>query len=123
MDSIVLIMVLSIYAGAIAAPISLFILARRTGHGPAWQAVIGVCAACVWLALLLGFFREFVDVEISRELLELAGAAAVVSFAVLGIVALVMVTRPWPNDIASAKTASEARFSNPRFSPFAADIE
>lgn len=120
MDPIVLIMVLSIYTGAIAAPLSLFFLARRTGHGPAWQAGIALCAAFVWVALILGFLREFLDVAISRDLLEIAGLAAVLSFAALALVGLVMATKAWPE---ADEAAQKPRYHGARFSPFAADIE
>lgn len=119
MDSIVLIMVLSIYVGAIAAPLALFILSRRTGHGAIWQSLVGACAALIWAALVLGFLREFLNVQISRDLLELAGLGAVLSFAILAVVALVMVSRPW-SDRAATK---EARYHAKRFSPFVTDIE
>lgn len=119
MDLVVLIMVLSIYVGAIAAPLSLFILARRTGHGPAWKGLLAVCSALVWVALILGFLHEFLDVEISRDVLEIAGVAAVLSFGLLAVLSLVLVTKAWPERPAP----TEKRFAAGRFAPLAADIE
>lgn len=119
MDLVVLIMVLSIYVGAIAAPLSLFILARRTGHGTLWKGVLAVCTGMVWVALVLGFLREFLDVAISRDVLEVAGFVAVLSFGVLAILSLVLVTKAWP----TRPVQPEQRFTANRFAPFAADIE
>lgn len=119
MDLVVLIMVLAIYVGAIAAPLSLFILARRTGHGPAWKGLLGLCTALVWVALILGFLQEFLNVSISRDVLEVAGFAAVISFAALAVLSLVLVTKSWPDRTAP----KEHRYPAGRFTPFAADIE
>ena len=119
MDLIVLVMVISIYVGAIAAPLSLFILARRTEQGPIWQGLVGLCTALVWLALMLGFLREFFDLSVPRDVLEIAGAAGMVSFAMLAIMGLVMVTRAWP-----AKVARNRAVRSTRLGPLvAADIE
>lgn len=119
MDLSVLIMVLSIYVGAIAAPLSLFILARRTGHGPGWKGLLALCTATVWVALILGFLREFLNFDISRDILEVAGFAAVLSFALLAVLSLILVTKAWPE----RRAAPETRFAAGRFGPLAADIE
>jgi len=119
MELIVLIMVLSIYTGAIVAPLALFILARRTGHGIGWQGLIGACAGTIWVALILGFLREFLEVQIGRSLLELAGVAAVLSFAVLAVISLIIVMKSWPARVAT----QERRFQPGPFNSLAADIE
>ena len=120
MDLIVLMMVLSIYIGAIAAPLSLLILARRTNQGPVWQWMVGMCAAIVWVGLILGLLREVFDLPLPRDVLELAGAAAMLAFAALAILGLLMVTRDWP----TAAERSERRAPPRRLGPLAAaDIE
>lgn len=119
MELIVVIMVFSIYTGAIAAPLALFILARRTGHGPLWLVPVGICSVLIWVAIIMGFLSEFLDVAISGHVLEIAGVAAVVAFAVLAVLGLVMVTKAWPDRAARTDTP----FHTGRFGAMVTDIE
>lgn len=97
MEPIVFILLAAIYISAVAAPLSLFILARRLGQGPLWQGVISICTGLIWLALILGLAREVMDIQVANHLLEAAGVMAVLAFATLAVVGLVMVTRTWPS--------------------------
>lgn len=121
MDPIVLILVISIYIGSVAAPLSLFILARRTGHGPGWQGFIALCTALIWVALILGMVQEFMNIPIGRAILEPAGVLAVLSFASLAVVSLIIVVKTWPVKVED--TDRETTTSAPRIGPLAADIE
>lgn len=119
MDPIVWILVISIYVASIAAPLSLFILARRTGHGAGWQGFIAVCSGLIWIALVLGFAQEFMNIPVGRDILEPAGVLAVLSFTSLAVVGLVMVMKVWPEPTES----TEEDRTTLRMRPFAADIE
>ena len=117
MDFVVPVLIISIYVGAIAAPMAVWILARRTEQSFVIHGLAGLCTALIWLALFLGFLHELLGVAVSRGLLEAVGAAAVVAFATLAVLSLVMVVRAWPK-------APEARdFPRGRIGPLVADIE
>lgn len=89
-------MVVSIYACAILLPLAVWSVARRTGHGPGWQAVILACGAVVWMVLALGFAQEFLSLTFFSDALDRFGFLAVVALAALSVTGFWLSVKRWP---------------------------
>ncbi|MBF9032245.1 hypothetical protein HKCCE3408_17740 [Rhodobacterales bacterium HKCCE3408] len=98
MDTTVTIMVISIYAGAVFAPLAVFVAARRTGHGPLWQGAALGCAAVIWLILILGFAQQFLELTFFADLLDRIAFLGVVALAVLSCLGFMIAVRRWPGE-------------------------
>ncbi|MEM1273203.1 MAG: hypothetical protein AAGF88_05255 [Pseudomonadota bacterium] len=119
MESIVLIMVICIYVSAVAAPLAVYALSRRTGHGVGWQIAIAVCAVIIWVTLTLGFLQEMMDVTLLEGVLEPAGFLALVAFATLSMMALILAVKAWPGTAENVRRDHDMR----PLGKLAADIE
>lgn len=119
MDATVWIMVIAIYASAVAAPLAVLAVARRSGHGAAWQGIAIVCAVVIWLILGLGFLQAFLNIPFFSGFLESFGFLGVAAFGILSVMGLVLALKRWPHEIDDSR--SEARFIGRR--RYAADIE
>ncbi|MEM9319796.1 MAG: hypothetical protein AAGA70_12445 [Pseudomonadota bacterium] len=79
---------------------------------------IMICAAIIWITLTLGFLHEMVNVRGLSEVLEPAGFLAVIAFATLSVLGLVLAKKSWPE-----KRPTQRGFEARPMGKLAADIE